>query len=188
MFPGDAEFSLGRYGELNWAYVVHAVRHGAKAHQRALYELELPTAQQSALIANQNRDPKKQKRPFNMDDFSLFKPLEDRNLASAQYASAAVKMIKNGQLPPWALFCYKEMAAQADPAYDPGVCSYKCDDAMLLHPERRHDGWFGMLVAQESASGQVREMTNEHGATIKVQIPPVRTKIVAEEDVTLPLA
>ena len=155
-------------------------------HQRELYEYELPIAQQSALVANQSRDPKRQKTPYKMADFSLYMPVEDRNLASTQYGSSALELIKRGLYPSWALFCYKELVACADNSYVPGVLAIQCDDAILLHPERTPGGMEGMLIACESASGQVRVMTDEHGNSYRVEIPEVGTKYVAEEGVILP--
>lgn len=153
--------------------------------QRELYEYELPIAQQSSLLANQSRDPKKQKTPYKMTDFSLYMPVEDRNLASSRYASAALEMIKQGTYPSWALFCYKDLVACADKNYKPGVLALQCKDAMLLHPERTAIGMEGMLIACESASGQARTMVDEHGNSYNVLIPEINTKYIAEEGVIL---
>ena len=187
LFPGDPDFTVGQYGELNYAYVIEAIKKSSELHQRKLYESELPIAQQSALIANQQRDPKKQKTPYKMSDFSLFMPLEDRNLASSHYGSSALELIKRRLYPSWALFCYKELVACADEKYVPGVLAIQCEDAILIHPEKGPGGMLGMLVAKESASNQIRVMTDEHGKSYKVQMPEVGTKFIAEEGVILPL-
>ena len=176
-----------RYGNLNYMYVLNAVARGSKRRQQELYQYEMPIAQQTALLANQQRDPKKQKRAFSLEDFSIYRPVEDRNLAAPKYGSAAVALIDKGTFPRWALFCYKDLAAQADKNYTPTVLSYQCDDAILLHPVGRGNGYAGMLIAQESASNRVRTMVNEHGQEIKVRIPKIDTKIVAEEGITLDL-
>ena len=187
MFPGDPQFDLGRYGELNYVYVLNAISRGSKMQQRELYQYEMPIAQQTALLANQQRDPKKQKRAFSLEDFSIYRPVEDRNLAAPRYGSAADALIRANKFPSWALFCYKDLSAQADKNYTPGVMAYQCDDAILLHPVGEGNGYKGMLIAMESASRRVRDMTNEHGLTIKVQMPEIHTKIIAEENVTLNL-
>ena len=158
------------------------------ARQRNMHEQELPVAQLCAMTANQNRDPKKQKKAFALTDFTFFQPKEDQNLASMRYATAAVHLIKQGKLPTFALFCYKELAPAADENYVPGVLSFQCEDAILLHPEREGDEWTGMLIAQESCNKQVRTMVNEHGVEIRVRMPEISTKVVAEEGARLLLA
>lgn len=67
------------------------------------------------------------------------------------------------------------------------MLSYQCEDAILLHPVGHGNGYMGMLIAMESASRRTREMTNEHGQTIKVQMPTIGTKIIADEGVILDL-
>ena len=153
-----------------------------------MHEQELPVAQLCALTANQSRDPKRQKKAFTVTDFTFFQPREELNLASMRYATAAMALIKQGKLPNFALFCYKELAPAADENYVPGVLSFQCEDAILLHPERDGDEWTGMLIAQESCSKRIRTMVNEHGVEIRVRMPEISTKIVAEEGARLHLA
>ena len=88
-------------------------------------------------------------------------------------------------MPPWALLCYKELIAGADPEYKPSVLAYQCDDAILIHPEPHEKTWVGLLVALEDASEQERTLVNEYGNEIKVWIPKINTKVIAEENIAL---
>ena len=91
-------------------------------------------------------------------------------------------LAKKGLLPSWTLFCFKEVTANADPEYSPNTLAFISDDAILIHPVRTELGYKGLLIAQESASGLVREMTNpETGEVFRLRMPPVHTKIIAEE-------
>ena len=152
-----------------------------------LYQLELPTAQQTALIANQQRDPKKKVEPYKFTDFSFFKPVNSNERPSSQYGSAALAMIKAGTFPSWALFCFKQLSEMADPSYVPGVAGFVSEDALLLHPTKTEFGYQGLLIARESAGNQKREFMDEKGNKISLSVPPVHTKTIAEEDVILSL-
>lgn len=185
LFPGDPDFTLKSYGDLSYGYVLAAVSRGSSAHQRSLYEQELPVAQQSSIIANQNRDSKKKSEPYKADDFSFFKPRSSTDLPSARYGSAAMLMIKEGSFPAWALFCFKQLSGIADPDYVPGVTALVAKDAILLHPVKADKGYKGMLIARESAGGRHVEFAHPNGETVWLTVPPVRTKVIAEEGVTL---
>ena len=147
--------------------------------------MELPVAQQTALIANQQRDPKRKVEPFKASDFSFFKPAVSGERPSSHYGSAALAMIKAGTFPSWALFCFKQLSDIADPSYTPGVAGFVSEDALLLHPTKTEHGYKGLLIARESAGNQRRDFLDENGNKISLTIPDVRTKTVAEEDVTL---
>ena len=95
-------------------------------------------------------------------------------------------LAKKGMLPSWTLFCFKEVTAHADPGYTPSTLALIADDVVLIHPVRTETGYKGLLIAQESAGLAVREMTNpETGEVIKLRVPPVHTKVIAEEGATL---
>ena len=165
--------------------MIEAVKRGSKLYQSSLFDYERPIAQQTAVIANQNRDPKKQRRGFTLEDFSFYISRDERNLPAAAYGSAALAAIKARSYPTWALFCYKDLAAVADPDYVPELPLLSCEDAILLHPVRSGRGWRGMLIAQETASEQRRTFQDGRGNMITLTVPHVQTKIVAIEDVTL---
>jgi hypothetical protein len=185
MFPGDNEFSMGRYGDLSYGYVLNAVTHGMTMDQTDMYHRELPIAQLTSVTANQNRDPKKTPQPYTADTFSFFKPKHLENLPAGYYGSAAVTMVKNGTYPAWALFCFKELNSMADPGYVPGLPALVSEDAILLHPIKTENGYKGMLVAREAAGGKMVEFKGSNDVVISLYVPEVKTKVVAEEDVTL---
>ena len=160
---------------------------GVKGYQAGLFDYERPIAQQTSIIANQQRDPKKQKKPFSLEDFSFYIQREDRNLPAGAYGSAALRAIKEELFPSWALFCYQDLANGADQAYSPENPILVCEDAILLHPVKTPGGVAGMLIAQESASEHQRVMRDVEGRTYRVIIPYIETKVVAIEDVTLSL-
>lgn len=153
--------------------------------QEDLFAYERPIAQQTSIIANQNRDPKKQRKPFTLEDFSFYMPREARNLPSGAYGSAALALIHERKFPSWALFCYKDLVAGADQNYKPETPALIAEDCILLHPVQVAGGWKGMMIATESASDQRRVFTDEKGRSYQLTVPYVSTKFVAEEDVTL---
>jgi hypothetical protein len=150
-----------------------------------LHQQERPIALQTSVIANQNRDPKKQKKPFMPEDYSYYIPREALNLPGHVYGSAAMVAINMNKFPSWALFCYKQLADGADPAYKPKDPILLAEDALLLHPIRTPNGIRGMLIALESAGGQTRQFEDLQGTKYTLEVPEVPTKAIAEEDVTL---
>ena len=153
--------------------------------KESLYQNELPVAQQTALIANQQRDPKRKVEPFKLADFSFFKPVDSGNNPSSHYGSAALIMIKEGRFPSWALFCFKQLSDMADPSYVPGVAGFVAEDALLLHPVKTEHGYKGLLIARESASNKKRVFLDKKGDKLSLLVPSIHTKMVAEEGVTL---
>ena len=139
----------------------------------------------SSLLANQNRDPKRAAKAYTFEDFSMYKPRDGGDRADYVYGSAMLKMAKLRRLPAWALFCFKEVTASANPEYDPDVCAFIAEDAMLLHPVRVGDSYEGMLIALESASERVRVFVDDEGNEITLTVPHVHTKAIAEENVIL---
>ena len=154
-----------------------------KLRQRELHENERPVAMVASILVNQQRDPKKGK-PVDMSDFYLYQPLDDKNLPSGRYGAAALAMVKEGQYPSWALFCFKELSQSAY-GEAPDLRAYIGSDCMLLAPVRAPGGYTGLFVGTESAGGQVREMKSPCGKTVTLKIPLVETKVVAEEDMYL---
>ena len=150
-----------------------------------LYQNELPIAQQTALIANQQRDTKKKVEPYKHSDFSFFKPVNSQDRPSSHYGSAALAMIKAKTFPAWALFCFKQLSDMADPSYTPGIAGFVSEDALLLHPTKTELGYTGLLIARESAGNQRRDFTDDRGNVISLLVPSIKTKVVAEEDVIL---
>lgn len=154
-------------------------------HRERLHDLERPVAMVSSILANNNRDPKKNKKGFSYEDFSFYRPTDGGDVADYVYGSAMLEMAKKGRLPAWAMFCYKEVTSAAQPDYVPENCALVSEDAILLHPEKTQTGWSGMLIAAESASDQVRLFTADDGTVFKLAVPHIHTKYVAEENVVL---
>jgi len=184
MFPGDPDFTLENYPHLPYEYAVLAYFQGGKQQAKKLHLNERPVAMISAMMANQNRDPKKRTTPYSMEDFYLYQPREMKDLPAARYGSAAMSLLKEGLFPSWALFCYKELAATGD-APVPALRAFMGDGFIVLAP-REVDGHLrGLLIAQESAGGLSRPAQSPEGDRIWLDIPPVKTKVIAEEDINL---
>lgn len=139
----------------------------------------------ASLTANSNRDPRKQKKPYTLNEFCLYQLEEDKNLPSYVYGSAAISAHKLGMLPNWALFCYKDLTSTASKDYKPSSPVLLAEDALLLHPVRAANGWRGLLIARESASGKIRTFRNVSGEEFDLAVPIIETKYVAIENVIL---
>ena len=139
----------------------------------------------SSILANHNRNPKKTKESYTLEQFCLYKPKAQQDLPDYVYGSAAVAAIERGLLPSWALFCYKSLATSASEQYEPQVSIMVAEDALLLHPTKTEDGYKGMLIAMESASKQKRKFKIEGGETVTLTVPEIETKVIAMENVAL---
>lgn len=166
--------------------MIDAVARGRTMFQRRLHFEERPVAVVSSLLANQQRDSKRQRKPFSASDFYLYQPREDKNLPEGSYGAAAVKLVEAGRFPAWCLFCYPALRDAAGACKQPPrTLAYIAEDAVLLAPRRLGNGYIGMLVAQESAGGQVRLFETDDGNFISLEVPAIPTKFIAEEDVIL---
>ena len=159
---------------------------GAESRQRNLHDAERPIALNTTVLAAQNRDPKKGGKPPTYLDYSFYKPTESGDRPDYVYGSAYAELVKSKRLPPWALFCYKDLFASAHAGYVPAECALIADDAILLHPRRTGTNSFeGLLIAQESASEKLRDFVADDGKVYKLLIPHVGTKLIAQEGVIL---
>jgi hypothetical protein len=150
-----------------------------------LHAYERPHALHMQMVANFNRDKKKSK-PFSIDQFYLYEPIENKNLPNGKFGSAVVELININKFPYWALFCYKELVQLAN-ENPPELLCYQSETAILLAPEIKNDHMFGLLIATEDASGQRQLMVSPCGKTLTTIIPEIRTKVIAKEDVYLPI-
>lgn len=187
MFPGDLDFSLGKFWQQPYHYVIFAVERAHELRRQELHLQELPTAQVSSILANQNRDPRKRRKPFSAADFCYFIPKTNEDLPKGRFGAAAMKMIKDGRFPSWALFCYSELSSSATKGYEPEEPALIAEDAILLHPVKEENRYSGMLIAMESASAQTREFSFYDGSKVLLKLPEIPNKIIAEEDVSLSL-
>ena len=153
--------------------------------QRKWHMHEKPIALHMSLAANLQRDSKRKKTPYVMSDFFLFQPKEENNSASARYGSAALQLIADGMYPSWALFCFNELTRNADDE-PPAVLAFIAEDAILLGPMEKGPGSYsGLLIAEESCSLQERTFTSPCGQTVKLKLPHIHTKTIAQEGVIL---
>ena len=111
--------------------------------------------------------------------------MEQEGLHQSEMPVAQQSALIAGTFPSWALFCFKQLSDMADPSYVPGVAGFVSEDAVLLHPTKVDGGYKGLLIARESAGNQRRDFVDDKGLTISLTVPPVRTKTIAEEDITL---
>ena len=149
-----------------------------------MHELELPTAQLLAMTANMNKDPKKGKA-YSPMDFAIYTPRDRQDLPEGAYGAAALKLVKEKKYPSWALFCFKQLASSATKGYEPTNTALISEYAMLLHPRPVKGGFVGLLIAQERAGGFSAVFTDDEGEEFLLEVPPIPTKVVAEEGVTL---
>lgn len=167
-----------------YEYVLDAYEKGLKNHKLRLHQDEAPVALLTSLFANANRDSKKQKKPYTMNDFFLYQPTDERDVPTGVYGAAAMKLIENKEFPGWAYTFYKDLKASADgPA--PDLLAFSHKHAILLAPMIREETVKGMLISEDIVSDQVIEMRSNTGLTLKLRIPPQKIRYIAEENVEL---
>lgn len=186
-FPGDPDFHRHNFWDLPYDYIVTAARRATKLRQRHLHEYERPIALLISQNAEVNRNRKKRKKPYTMDEFFLYKDKEDLNVPGARYGAAAKKLIEMGQFPFWALFIYKDLVSRADDALPPDDLALIAEDAIILAPTYEDFECHGMLIAMESASDKVRRFSTVHGDFVELRMPKIDAKVSAIEDAVIKL-
>ena len=181
LYPGSQEFDLSDYWDLPYTYVLDAIQRGLKEERRRLHYYEAPIALQTSLLANINRDTKKQKRAYMLDDFFFYQDNEDRNTPAGLYGAAALALIEKKLFPSWALFTYRDLKDGAD-GNPPAMLALIGDDCMILAPKITPNGIHGMLIAMESASSELRAIKSPCGETALVVIPEFKGKYYCEEN------
>ena len=164
--------------------MIDAVRKSTLSRQEQLHELELPTAQLLAMTANMNKDPKKGKA-YSPMDFAIYTPRDRQDLPEGAYGAAALKLVKEKRYPAWALFCFKQLVSSATKDYEPTSAALISDYAILLHPRPVKGGFTGLLIAQERAGNCSSVFVDDQGDEFLLEVPPIPTKVIAEEGVTL---
>ena len=182
-FPGDPEYSWDRFCQLPYEYVLTGFAKMQEMRMDELNELEMPVALNTAVYANSQRDPKSSKKPLGPLDFAMYKRLKNEG-PSIYYASCYMAALKEGLLPTWALFCYKEIAPAATGTAG-RLSVLVSEDAILVGPRQTDEGLKGLLIALESASAQVRTFKGPDGEVFSFKLPLIETKVIAREDVTL---
>lgn len=170
-----------------YEYVLSAVLHLGKLAQEQLHDYERPLSLLAYQNAEINRDRKKQRTPYRLEDFYFYADKELANLPEPRFGAAAMALIKNKLFPSWALFAYRELKERAGDALPPELLCVQCEDAILLAPNTESHSITGLLIACESASEQVRKMTSPCGLEVEVRMPVVSNKYEATEDAELRL-
>lgn len=186
-FKGDPDFSYDNYPSLPYEFAFEAYISANKRRMMELHEYERPLALQTSQQANMNRDPKKNKKPYPIEDFYMYQPKELSDTPSERYGASALWLVQEGMFPGWALFCFQELRKGAGGNVPPLV-AFIGEGALLLAPVETSNGWTGMLVASQEAAGEKVKMTSPCGVEVQLLIPPLDGQVVAEENVELRLA
>lgn len=136
------------------------------------------------VLVNSNRDPKRQRKPHAIEEFYLYQPREQRDLPPGRCGSAAMKLVEKGLLPPWTLFCYKDLAASAS-GVAPPLLAFIGEGVVLLAPIKTSEGFKGMLIAEESVSKSWVKVTSPCGRSETLYVPEIPTKYIAQDNITL---
>jgi hypothetical protein len=166
-------------------YVLQAVRRLNKLQQEEAHVTERPIAYLAYQNAEINRDRKKRRKPFSPSDFYMYQDRDELPLPEARYGAAAMKLIEMDMFPGWALFTFKELKAKADQANPPEVLCLQCEDAIILAPSIEGQHVSGMLIAANTASRKRREMRSPCGNVLHVEMPEIKGKFEADEEVEL---
>jgi hypothetical protein len=167
---------------LPYDYIISAASNLSKLRGRELHEYERPIAVLATQQAEMNRDKKKRKKPFELDEFCLYNFENKKDTINPIYGAAALELIRIKEFPIWALFIYKELSERATESAPPEVLCYKCDQAIILAPTIQESTCRGMLIATESAGSRILTMQSPCGKELRIRMPQVGSKIIAEEN------
>lgn len=148
---------------------------------KSLHLEEAPMALQTSIIANANRDTKKKRDGYKMDDFFVYQTKEEMNIPTSRFGSAALELVKRNKLPKWALFVYKDLSAAAE-GPPPQLLAYEANDVIVLGPIVSKNEVRGMIICLESAYGNWRTLTGSDGTTIEIEIPVYKGKVYANDE------
>lgn len=155
-----------------------------RSRQEYLHQAEAPTALLTSLFANANRDPKKQKKPFKMEDFFLYQPKENSDTPTSIYGAAAMRLLEKGLFPRWGLFVYKDLKESAS-GNPPSLLAFLHENAVLLAPVINESSVRGMLICEDRAHEKTIEMVSPCGQSITVKIPKFNGRYSAIENIEL---
>lgn len=162
-----------------------AVKELSRLQREELHNIERPIAYLAFQTAEINRDRKKRNKPFKPDDFYHYNDESLRNMPEPKYGAATLELIRLGLFPHWALFTFNELKKRANDALPPEVLCVQCNDAIILAPSIEDQTISGMLIAADTASGKLREMSTPDGRVVTVRMPVIQDKFYAEEDIEL---
>lgn len=143
------------------------------------HALELPAAQICTITANLNRDPKKQRKPYSVDDFTFFGETEE---AKPEYRAAIAYMtlLARNELPGWALFCHNDFKSGSGKTYptDPAM---RGEGFLLLAPTENENKIKGLMVAEQRVSGKQIAVTWE-SHKMMISVPKFDGYVCAKAD------
>ena len=154
-FPGDLEYSWDRFCQLPYEYVLTGYTKMLELRKDELHELELPSGTQYCRICQQSEGSQEAIRNLLAQWTSPSTSAWRAKALQAIMPHATLQLIKDKLLPPWALFCYKEIAPSATGRAG-RLSILVSEDAVLVGPRKVEEGYKGLLIALESASGQTR--------------------------------
>lgn len=129
-----------------------------------------------------NRDPKKQKKPYTVEDFTFFNPSEESK-PEYRAAMAYMTLLEREQLPSWALFCLNDFKSAKGKTYptDPAVIG---DGLILLAPEEEGNKIKGLMIAEHRVSGK-QVPAQWEGHSMVVSVPKFDGFVAAKADTEL---
>ncbi len=158
---------------------------GQELHQLEMHKLEQPMALQTAWHANMQRDPKKRREPYGIEDFYLFQPKNLRRQPEERFGAAAMFLQEKGLYPVWALFCFPALRKAAK-GEAPPLVAFVAPDAILLAPSEVEDGkWKGFLIAEKTAGNRSIHFRSPCGREVDLLVPTILDEVIADEEITL---
>lgn len=112
--------------------------------------------------------------PPTLLDFCFWADVAEKPKPPGQAGAAMLALLERDLLPPFAMDgpWFAELEAQGRGATPPKRLCWAAEDAILLAPYRADaEHWGGFLVAQASASGQVRVFASEEGEEVSLRVP-----------------
>lgn len=156
-----------------------------EVHRRELHDYERPMALMMLQKAEQNRDPKRQRKPFKIDDFYFYKDPEKDNAPDGRYGAAANELLRLGKFPSWALFIYPDLKKHAEKATVPSPVALISEWAIILAPNCENGVCTGLLIASNESSGTIQEFEGIGNLKILLRIPFFKEATFASEDAEL---
>ena len=139
----------------------------------------------ASLQANMNRDPKKQRKPYTTEDFCFFID-HTANKPEEKAATAYMALVKASKLPAFALAFFSDFKGGRPTRREWQQLAMVGDDVVLLAPSEIEGGFEGTLLAENSASGEIRTLLHD-GQEYVVQIPQFEDFVYASNQVEIDL-
>lgn len=160
--------------------------------RRRLHLEELPIAGLLSWHANKERDEKKKPEPFTPEDFFWWGEPKEHPPELIAAGAAMLELIRQekfgGQFHgPWSDEL-EEAGAKGTP---PSRLAWISEEAILLAPVLRDDGWSGYLIAMAEASDQALVFTAPTGESVRLRVPATvgaEGEVEADPRARLPIA